>query len=48
MIPIKLTEFSDLITRYTPGFDTREMRGGTMHGVSVVEGGYYELHQLWL
>lgn len=46
-IQIKLIEFSDLITRYAPGFDTQETRGGTMHGVNV-EGGDHELHQLRL
>jgi hypothetical protein len=45
---VKLIEFSDLITRHTPGFDTQKMRGGVVHGVNVVEGGYHELHQLWL
>jgi hypothetical protein len=48
IIQIKPTEFSDLITRYTPGFDTQEMRGGVVHRVNVVEGGDYELHQLRL
>lgn len=46
-IQVKLTEFSDLITRYTADFDILEMRRGTAHGANV-GGGNHELHQLWL